>query len=100
MIKLEQLLIWLGIAALGWMIIFLSFGESLDPALVARFTGSGAGPYAVAVLFLAGSLGVLLLAANLGRGRRSALGWRLFSLGVFLLMLLGFGRLYATMPMA
>jgi hypothetical protein len=54
----------------------------------------------VAVLFLAGSLGVLLLAANLGRGRRSALGWRLFSLGVFLLMLLGFGRLYATMPMA
>ena len=85
MIKLEQVLIWLGTASLCWMIIFLSFGESLDPALVEQFTGSGAG---------------LLLAANLGRGRRSALGWRLFSLGVFLLMLLGFGRLYATMPMA
>ena len=100
MIKLEQVLIWLGIASLGWMIMFLSFGESLDPAMVERFTGSGLGPYTVAALFLAGSFGVLLLATNLGRGRRSVLGWRLCSLGVFLLMLLGFGRLYATMPMA
>ena len=100
MIKLEQVLIWLGIASLGWMIIFLSFGESLDPVLVDRFTGSGVGPYSVAALFLAGSFGVLLLATNLGRGRRSALGWRLFSLGIFLLMLLAFGRLYATVPVA
>lgn len=98
MIKLEQMLIWLGILSLAWMIAFLSWGERLAPALVAASTGEGIGPYVIAAMFLGGSLGVVLLAFNLSRGFRSALPWRLASVAVFLVALLLFGRLYAAMP--
>ena len=54
MIKLEQILIWLGVASLAWMIIFLSAGDQLAPALVEASTGKGVGPYVVAAMFLAG----------------------------------------------
>lgn len=95
MIKVEQILIWLGVVSLGWMIFFLSFSENLDPAFASLFSGEGAGPIVVAVLFLAGVLGVFLLLANMGRGLRRAAGPRLLSLLVFLLALAAFWRLYA-----
>jgi hypothetical protein len=100
MVKLEQVLIWLGIASLAWMILFLSWGEQLVPALIAASTGEGIGPYVVAAMFLGGSAGVVLLAFNLAQGKRCVLPWRLASLGVFLVALLWFGRLYSTMPVS
>ena len=94
MIRLEQILIWLGVAALGFMVFFLAMGEYLDPEIKAMFTGEGAGPVAVAALFLAGVAGVLLLGTNLARGRRDRLVPRLASLAVFLLALAVFGFYY------
>ncbi len=87
MIRLEQVLIWLGVAALGFMVFFLSMGDRLDPETAAMFTGEGAGPVIVAALFLAGVAGVFLLGANVARGRRDRLVPRLASLAVFLLAL-------------
>lgn len=87
MIRLEQILIWLGVAALGFMIFFQAMGERLDPETSTLFTGEGAGPVAVAAFFLAGVAGVFLLGANLSRGRRDRMVPRLASLAVFLLAL-------------
>lgn len=87
MVRLEQILIWLGVASLGFMIFFLAMGERLDPDIVAMFSGEGAGPIIVAALFLVGVAGVFLLGANLARGRRDRMVPRLASLAVFLLAL-------------
>ena len=94
MVRLEQILIWLGVASLGFMIFFLAMGARLDPEIVAVFSGEGAGPVAVAALFLGGVAGVFLLGANLARGRRDRLVPRLASLAVFLLALAVFGLYY------
>jgi hypothetical protein len=87
MIRLEQIMVWLGVASLGFMIFFLAMGDRLDPEIAARFTGGGPGPVIVAIFFLTGVAGVFLLGANLARGRRDRLVPRLASLTVFLLAL-------------
>ena len=87
MVRLEQFLIWLGVASLGFMIFFLSMGDRLDPGTASMFTGAGAGPVLIAALFLGGVAGVFLLGASLARGRRDRLVPRLASLAVFLIAL-------------
>ena len=98
MIRTEQLLIWLGVASLAWMSIFLAWGDHLDPELIAFFSGEGTGVAVVLILFLASLAGLALFQLNLLRGRRAKLKPRLFSVAVFFAALAVFGVLYSSMP--